>query len=97
MIDLDFGEETTARAHVSQLDPTILTNPQRLQDFQNATGLSKEEIIGLIYEKKSKRVHVAMKPTLYGLINKYAKEQNMTVTAVLIELAICKVLGRGKK
>lgn len=88
MIDLDFGQETTARAHVSQLDKAILSNPEKMQEIQNTTGLTKEEIIGLIYEKKSKRVHISMKPTLFDMIESYASKEQMTVTSFLTELAI---------
>ena len=88
---LDFENDKpvkSAKEFLTEISTSVITNSKKLEKIQANTGLTKDEIMALIYEKRSKRLHINIKPTLYEVAEKYAKNKNTNIATLISNLLL---------
>lgn len=88
-LDFDAGKSVqSAKEFLTDISASVISNPKKLEKIQTNTGLTKNEIMALIYEKRSKRLHINLKPTLYEVAERYAKANNTNVATLISNLLL---------
>lgn len=91
---LDFDMGKSAKAFLTEISTSAISNPKKMEKIQNNTGLTKDEIISLVYEKSDKRIHINLKPTLYALIERCAEKNNSKVSTYISNLLLKEVFKK---
>lgn len=91
---LDFNMEKSAKDFLTEISASAVSNPKKMEKIQNNTGLTKDEIMALIYEKSDKRLHINLKPTLYALIERCAEKNNCKINTFISNLLLKEVFKK---